>query len=117
MQASIKTKYVFYIPGLLALLLFAAYGVIDYWKIGVVADPEEIARYNFGAEAMIAHGGEKYRSSSAYAAASLATGLLALIGLIASLSILARSKIKPLLKAYVCSGVTLAVIIAVGYAW
>ncbi|MCU7843057.1 MAG: hypothetical protein KZQ93_04375 [Candidatus Thiodiazotropha sp. (ex Monitilora ramsayi)] len=118
MEASSKIKeLLLYLPGVLALLLFVEYGIGDYWVIGVVADPEEIERYNFGAEAMIAHGGDKYRSSSAYATSSLVTGLLASIGLAVSLTLLLRSRIKPLLKAYSCTGVTLVAIMFLGHAW
>ncbi len=110
-------KLLCYVPGILALMLFVVYGLGDYWDIGVVADPEEIERYNFGAEAMIAHGGEKYRSASTYAAASLAVGVLSTVGLVASLFFLFSSSGKSLLKAYCCTGISLLVVILVGHVW
>ena len=72
MELSNTTKNaITYLPGALALLLFVAFGFQDFWAIGVVADPAVVERYNFGAEAMIAQGGDKYRSANSYAVASL----------------------------------------------
>ncbi|MDN2658355.1 hypothetical protein Q4490_11475 [Neptunomonas phycophila] len=110
-------KLILYLPALFCLILFVVYGLVDYWIIGVIADPVEISRYNFGAEAMIAHGGEKYRSSNAYAISSLVIGMLSVIGMVASLFMLYKSKHKALLKAYCCSGVTLLAVVLVGHAW
>lgn len=110
-------KVILYLPAFLCLMLFVVYGLGDYWVIGVVADPVEISRYNFGAEAMIAHGGEKYRSSNAYAMSSLLVGMLSVIGIVASMFTLFKSKQKALLKAYCCSGVTLLTVVLVGHAW
>jgi hypothetical protein len=42
----------------MSLILF-----YEFYQIGVVADPTEIAKYYFGGEAMINHGGWKYHSS------------------------------------------------------
>lgn len=47
----------------------------EWWLVGVVADPREIARYHFGSEAMMTHGGPEYRSAHAYASSSLITGM------------------------------------------
>lgn len=50
----------------------------EYWKVAVIADPEVVAGYHFGAEAMLGEGGAHYRSAEDYAAACLAAALLAL---------------------------------------
>jgi len=115
--SNIAKKLIYYSPGLLCLMLFVAYGLGDYWVIGVVANPDEIARYNFGAEAMIAHGGEKYRSANAYAVSSLVIGMLSTFGLAASIYVLFKSRKKALLKAYCGSALTLLIVILVGHAW
>ncbi|WP_303495315.1 hypothetical protein [Neptunomonas phycophila] len=110
-------KVIFFLPALLCLSLFVVYGLGDYWVIGVIANPEELARYNFGAEAMIAHGGDKYRSASSYAMASLVVGMLAVIGFILSLLMLFKSSKKALLKAYCGAAITLFIVVLVGHAW
>lgn len=110
-------KLLFYTPGILGLMLFVVYGYGDYWNMAVVADPNEIARYNFGSEAMIAHGGDKFRSANAYAASSLVIGMLSTIGLAASLYVLFRFNSRPLLKSYCVAGLTFVVVFFVGRAW
>jgi hypothetical protein len=54
-----------------ALFGLAALHFYEWWWVGHVADPKAIANYHFGSEAMIAHGGDHYRSAEAYAASAL----------------------------------------------
>jgi hypothetical protein len=62
------------------LLALAALFLREWWLVGYVADPETIAAYRFGSEAMVSHGGAKYRSAGAYATSALqVAGVCALL--------------------------------------
>ena len=64
----------------IGLLALAALFLREWWLVGYVGDPETIAAYRFGSEAMVSHGGAKYRSAGAYATSALhVTGLCALL--------------------------------------
>jgi hypothetical protein len=58
----------------MSLILF-----YEFYRIGVVADPTEIAKYYFGGEAMINHGGWKYHSSGLYSLSALVDAFLLLL--------------------------------------
>lgn len=49
----------------------------EWWYVGVVADPDYVAEYHFGTEAMLHHGGSHYASAAIYADAVLREGLIA----------------------------------------
>ena len=110
-------NFILYMPAALVLSLFIVFGIEEFLVIGVIADPEEIQRYNFGTEAMIAHGGDKYRSSNSYALASLVIGLLGITGVMGSLLFLLKAINKPLLKAYLFSLCCLLLVWFIGRAW
>lgn len=107
--------FVFYIPGALALLLFLAIGLSDFWTIGVTGDSAVVEHYHFGNEAMITHGGQRYRSANAYAASGLIIFLVAAAGLSTSLMILGKTKDRPLIKAYICTVFSLTLIMLMVY--
>ena len=67
------------VPGLLVVLLFAAFSLGEWYTIGVEADPATIESYYFGSEPMVGYGGDHYRSAEAYASRSLTAGLAALV--------------------------------------
>ncbi|WP_432453966.1 hypothetical protein ACRRS0_00575 [Agarivorans sp. QJM3NY_29] len=118
MKISSKVKnLILFIPAALILSMFIVYGIGDFWVIGVVAEPAEIARFNFGAEAMIAHGGDKYRSSFTYALASLVIGLIGILGFVGSLYILSKAKSNPIGKAYLTSASVVLLIFFIGQVW
>jgi hypothetical protein len=49
----------------------------EWWYVGVVADPDFVAEYHFGSEAMVHHGGRHYASAAIYAETVLREGLIA----------------------------------------
>lgn len=63
-----------------ALCVFYSFVAIlilfEWFKIGVVADPQEIGKYYFGSEAMVGHGGWKYKSSENYALSAFYEGIV-----------------------------------------
>jgi hypothetical protein len=59
------------------LLLHIATMFSEWWSIGVIADPDDLAEYHFGSEPMLHHGGSHYESAEVYAAAMLREGLVA----------------------------------------
>jgi hypothetical protein len=59
------------------LSLLAGVAILYEWiRIGIIANPEEIKKYYFGSEAMIAHGGWMYKSASIYAWSAFAEGII-----------------------------------------
>jgi hypothetical protein len=86
----------------------------EFWVVGIIADPETVASYHFGSEAMMYHGGKHYGSATAYSVACLTATFLALAGLASSLFCLRKAKNEPLLKAYGCAGATVLMILLVG---
>ncbi|WP_412062620.1 hypothetical protein [Rubrivirga sp. IMCC45206] len=66
------------VPGLFAVLLFAAAFLSEWHAVGVEADPATVEAYHFGSEAMVGHGGDHYRTAEAYASRMLTGGLAAL---------------------------------------
>jgi hypothetical protein len=77
-----------------ALCVLVSLLSLDEWvRIGVTADPALVESYHFGGEAMVAHGGWRYRSASLYAWSAFGEGLFALgIGALLVISALRRSK-------------------------
>ena len=63
-------RWVSLVPAI-GLLVLATLFFREWWLVGYVADPETIASYRFGSEAMVSHGGAKYRSAGAYATSAL----------------------------------------------
>ncbi len=61
-----KLHFLLWVVPLVVLLAVAVIQFSEWWKIGVVADPREIARYPFGAEGPVA-GNPAYESPDAYA--------------------------------------------------
>jgi len=61
-------------------ILYGSIGVVlavsEWWRIAVVADPNAIASYHFGSEAMMYHGGWHYASANIYAWAALAEAFI-----------------------------------------
>ncbi|HKA35054.1 MAG TPA: hypothetical protein VKH64_17700 [Candidatus Binatia bacterium] len=61
-------------------ILYGSVGVVlavsEWWQIAIVADPDNIAGYNFGSEAMIANGGWHYASANVYAWSALVEGFV-----------------------------------------
>ena len=98
------------LPILSFLVLMTLFGLVEYWQIAIVANPEIIEEYRFGAESMISHGGEKYRSANTYANALLQFGLISLIGLVISVITLLKSKSRKILKTYFV-GISTAIIL------
>ncbi len=67
--------------------------------LGIIEQPKLIEEYRFGAEAMIAHGGEKYRTHQAYVAYSLKFSLLTFTAILAGLVTLKFAKEHKVWKA------------------
>jgi hypothetical protein len=63
--------------GSVALVL----AISEWWRIAVVADPNNIAGYNFGSDAMMGNGGWHYASANVYAWSALAEGFMFAVGL------------------------------------
>jgi hypothetical protein len=54
------------------ILYFFSFGFFyEFYRIGIVAAPNEIEQYHFGGEAMIGHGGWIYASAGAYSFSTL----------------------------------------------
>lgn len=92
-------------PGIILCLLGASVFFGEWYRIGVVADPREIAGYFFGSESMAAHGGWKYRTASIYAWSSLAAGVLGLLPIILFVGVVRSGERKKLVRAYVAMAV------------
>ena len=68
-----------YLVALIPAVLLVLFGLLvfrEWWLIGFVADPQVVASYHFGSEAMIQHGGSHYLSAGTYAASSLRLSLV-----------------------------------------
>lgn len=65
------------IPGLVLSVLISALFLSEWYSIGVVADPNTIAKYGFGSEAMVGNGGWYYASAALYAKTALIEGICA----------------------------------------
>jgi len=63
------------IPSLIFCLIS---GIIlfEWFRIGVIRNPNEISKYYFGSESMTAHGGWRYSSAAAYAWSAFVEGFL-----------------------------------------
>jgi hypothetical protein len=105
-------KTLYCMPVLLWFLVALLIGFSEYYRVGIAAYPSVIDTYNFGSEAMISHGGEKYRSAAAYSEANMLLGLFSALGMSLTLATLYVFKSHAVLKAYAIA-VTL---IAVSYA-
>ena len=75
-----KQALIYVIASLVVLgaSLFALMSFHEWWLIGVAADPDTIAKYRFGSEAMVGHGGAKYASAVRYSYTQLICGLVSL---------------------------------------
>ena len=62
--------------GMLYGSLGAILAVSEWWQIAIVADPNNIAGYNFGSEAMMGTGGWHYASANVYAWSALVEGFV-----------------------------------------
>jgi hypothetical protein len=83
------------------LLVLAALSLREWWLIGYIADPETIAAYRFGSDAMVGKGGSYYRSAELYAASALQfAGLLAVLAIPFVVALRLRSR-GALIMAYV----------------
>jgi hypothetical protein len=72
------------LPGLLVALFFTFIGIGEWCRVGVVANPNDIAHYPFSSEGPVA-GVWYYQKPELYASHSLVTALLmvpALVGLV-----------------------------------
>jgi hypothetical protein len=76
-------------------------GINEYWIIAISAEPQTIRNYQFGAEAMIYHGGEKYRTAETYANSSLYLALLSILSLITITWSLNKFTSHNVLKTYI----------------
>jgi hypothetical protein len=106
--------YISISPVILWFLVIAAVGLSELWVISIEANPNIIAGYHFGAEAMISHGGEKYRSAAIYANSSLTLGLCSLAGIVFVLITQIKAKKYKILKAY-CAGISFSVLLYLGF--
>ena len=76
--AGTPERWLALLPGV-ALGALAALMFHEWWLVGYLADPETLANYHFGSEAMVGIGGPHYRTAEIYASAALRdAGLLAL---------------------------------------
>lgn len=96
---SIK-KIVAVLPIILWLIFILWIGVSEYIRIAIQAHPEIIDSYHFGAESMIAHGGEKYRSALSYAQSNLISAIISFFTIVLILMIISKAKYNQVLKAY-----------------
>ena len=77
LKRRIKSWYI--LPGLLVSTAFAVISISEWYKIGINADPDKIAHYHFGSEAMVGNGGWHYQSAAIYAKSALITGIRFLV--------------------------------------
>ena len=88
-------------------------GASEYWTVAIQADPDVLKTYHFGAEFMVAHAGQDYKSAEAYASAKLIMALFSLISLsLIALSIYRnqhRSAVKPLIYSASLTGLSFIV--------
>ena len=90
-----KLNLVSWVLPLIVLVSLVVFQFSEWWTIGIVADPVEIAKYPFGAEGPVA-GHPAYKSAEAYADRSLRGWVSC--SLIAGLFVAARlRRSKPLL--------------------
>lgn len=66
------------IPGLLFAGLWTLLFFVEWYKIGVIANPATIESYHFGSDPMVGYGGDHYRSAELYARTALIEGICAL---------------------------------------
>ena len=50
--------------------------LIEWIRIGLIRNPNEISKYYFGSEAMVTHGGWRYTTASAYGWSTFVEGML-----------------------------------------
>jgi len=70
-------------PGLVLTLFFACTFLYEWFTIGVIANPSDIAQYPFGSEEAMSGGGWYYLNASLYARAMLTSSIIFLIPLLA----------------------------------
>lgn len=92
-------------PAALLLLLFSGGLLHEYWLVGVVADPGQIAAYHFGAGEN--NGADSFQTASDYVSACLAAALVAFAGFVVSSIVLVKTRYQPLFKAWGCTLVTM----------
>ena len=112
-----QTAYILFSPIAFFLVFLCVFGGIEFWKISVIQDPDFIEKYQFGSEAMILHGGEKYISPEKYSQSVLVLFVFSIIGLIVSTAVLAKSKQRALLKAYLSSIFTISILFIISVRW
>jgi len=64
------------LPISLIIYFFSIFFFYEFYRIGIVATPNEIEQYHFGGEAMIGHGGWIYASAGAYSFSTLVGAFL-----------------------------------------
>lgn len=71
---------------LLPSIVIGAFAVLllhEWWLIGYVGDPQIIASYHFGSEAMVGNGGPPYKSAEVYAESALwEAGIMTMVALL-----------------------------------
>lgn len=94
------SKLLALLPAIKLLVIIFLVFSSEVYTLAVIQDSEIIASYHFGSEAMVNHGGEKYRSVNHYLTSSLILCIGTLAGILISLFVLFRHENNELLKAY-----------------
>ncbi|AHJ96427.1 hypothetical protein Hsw_0832 [Hymenobacter swuensis DY53] len=76
-------------------LVLCSFGLLyllwEWYTIGIIADQEKIADYQFETESMLGEGGSHYTSAAAYAAAALRTAVFVCLPLTAVFALAVRN--------------------------
>lgn len=101
-------------PAIILLLLIFMIFISEVYKLAIEKNPEVVASYHFGSEAMAYHGGQIYKNIETYVTVNLILSIAALGGMLGSLIILLRLKTNALLMAYSVAVITVACPIILG---
>ncbi|QNH61453.1 hypothetical protein [Hymenobacter sediminicola] len=98
------------LPGIFLFLSFWSLFFSEWLTIGIIADPATIGSYSFGSEAMLAEGGQHYRTANTYATSALLAWVLLLPAGLAFVQAMRRRTPVRALLAYGILSVTLTVL-------
>ncbi|MBQ4838484.1 hypothetical protein [Pseudoalteromonas luteoviolacea] len=97
------------LPLIILLSIVFVISFSEFWAIAIIQSPEVLKNYNFGSEAMVYYGGEKYRSASTYSEHHLALALITLSCIAAIVGVMEKCNSHKVFKSYLLVAVFSAI--------
>lgn len=103
------SRYYPVLPLIMLLSIIFVISFSEYWIIAITQSPEVLKSYNFGSEAMVYYGGEKYRSAATYSEHNLTLALITLSCIAAIVGVMEKCNSRKVFKSYLLVTVVSAI--------